>query len=75
MLSFNLFEIEAQILDFMRSLHIEPLDNIHFTFDGHIHRYKVAGDKGSEKAGAYCIWTEHWPAGWVYNWRTGEHSS
>ena len=59
----------------MRSLHIEPIANISFVFDGNIHRYKVTGDKGSETAGAYCIWTEYWPAGWLYNWRTGEHSS
>ena len=72
---FNQFEIEAQLLDFMRSLHIEPIANISFVFDGNIHRYKVTGDKGSETAGAYCIWTEYWPAGWLYNWRTGEHSS
>lgn len=72
---FNQFDIEKQLLEDMRSLHIEPVNNITFTFDGHIHRYKVAGDKGSEKAGAYCIWTEHWPTGWIYNWRTGIHSS
>ena len=71
---FNQQEIEAQLLDDMRSLHIEPVGRISFSFDGNIHRYKVAGDKGSQTAGAYCIWTDHWPAGWLYNWRTGEHS-
>lgn len=72
---FSQHEIETQLLDDMRTLHIEPVENISFFLDGNIHRYKVAGDKGSQTAGAYCIWTEHWPAGWLYNWRTGEHSS
>ncbi|MBQ3347107.1 MAG: AAA family ATPase [Synergistaceae bacterium] len=71
---FSQHEIEAQLLDDMRSLHIEPIGNISLQLDGQIHRYKVAGDKGSQTAGAYCIWTDHWPAGWLYNWRTGDHS-
>ena len=71
---FSQHEIEAQLLDDMRSLHIEPVESITIHLDGQIHRYKVAGDKGSQTAGAYCIWTDHWPAGWFYNWRTGEHS-
>ena len=56
---FNQQEIEAQLLDDMRSLHIEPVESISFSFDGNIHRYKVAGDRGSQTAGAYCIWTDH----------------
>ena len=75
MLQIDSTQIENQLLNDMRSLHIEPVEHITFTFDGNIHRYKVAGDKGSEKAGAYCIWTVHWPAGWLYNWRTGIHTS
>ncbi|MBR0167069.1 MAG: hypothetical protein IJQ08_00185, partial [Synergistaceae bacterium] len=75
MLQIESAQIEHQLLNDMRSLHIEPVEHITFTFDGNIHRYKVAGDKGSEKAGAYCIWTVHWPAGWLYNWRTGIHTS
>ena len=77
MYNFDDYEIERQIRETMRLTSLEPLGNISLRLDGTIHRYKVQGDRGSEEngSGAYCIWTDHWPVGWIYNWRTGEHVS
>lgn len=73
MYNFSQYEIEQQILEAMRVSSLEPAENITFSFDGQIHRYKVQGDKSSEHSGAYCVWADNWPAGWIRNWRTGEH--
>ena len=43
--------------------------------DGQIHRFRIDGDSRHERSGAYCVWTDGWPAGWVRNWRTGEHTT
>lgn len=68
---FNDSDIQQQLLSFMRSLNITPLNNELFIFDSQIHRFKVDGDKGSEKSGAYCIFPDGIPAGFVQDWRKG----
>ena len=66
------YEIETQFMDFMRENNCEPDGKFRLEIDGQLHRYKVRGDKGSEKSGAYCIFNDEWPAGWCQNWRIGE---
>lgn len=69
---FNDDFIRQHVLHFMRSHNIEPDDNENIFLDGILHRYKTREDKQGETSGAYCIFTEGWPAGWVQDWRKGE---
>ena len=39
-------------------------------FDGQIHRFKIEGDKGTQKAGWYIFYGDRIPAGAFGNWRT-----
>ena len=68
---FNDNEVRQQFLDFMQANDCEPIEDLYIQLDGKIHRYKVRGDKSGDKSGAYCIFSDHWPAGWVQNWRNG----
>ena len=63
------FEIEEQVLNFMDELGIAPIDDRHIIIDGNIHRYRCEGDKRGETSGAYCIFNDNWPAGFVQDWR------
>jgi phage/plasmid primase-like uncharacterized protein len=40
--------------------------------NGKIHRYPVEKDKHGSKSGAYCIYTNGWPAGWVQDFHLGD---
>lgn len=71
MFQFNDFDIQQQVRDFMQSLGIAPIRDDYIVIDGQIHRYKVEGDKGGEKSGAYCIYPDGIPAGFVQDWRKG----
>ena len=71
MYQFNIADVEAQVLDFMRANGCEPDDLTHLELDGQIHRYRVRGDKHSSKNGAYCIFTDNWPAGFIQDWKLG----
>ena len=62
-------EIEEQVLNFMDQLGIAPVDDRHIIIDGNIHRYRCEGDKRGETSGAYCIFNDNWPAGFVQDWR------
>ena len=68
---FNKDDIRQQFLDFMQANDCEPTEDLYIQLDSKIHRYNVRGDKASDKSGAYCIFSDHWPAGWVLNWRNG----
>ena len=68
---FNEDEVRQQFSDFMQANDCEPIEDLYIQLDGKIHRYKVRGDKSGDRGGAYCIFSDHWPAGWVQNWRNG----
>lgn len=63
-------EIEEQVFNFMSDLGILPAHK-QLIIDGNLHRYKTLEDKGSEKSGAYCIYPDNLPAGFVQDWRKG----
>ena len=69
--NFNLDDIRTQVLDFMRANDIDPPDEP-LIIDGLLHRYKTKRDHHGETSGAYCIFPEDWPAGWVQDWRKGD---
>ena len=41
-------------------------------FDGNFHRFKIEGDKGTEKSGWYILYGNGFPAGAFGSWRSGE---
>lgn len=67
-------DIEAQFLEFLRVNDCEPEGNFTLQMDGQLHRFRLQGDKAGEKTGAYCVYTDGWPAGWCQNWRNGGES-
>ena len=70
--SFNDWEIQQQVLDFMIHNGIIPYDqNMPIFSDGSIHRFRTQDDHQGDTSGSYCIFSEHWPAGWVQDWRNG----
>ena len=70
---FSDYEIEQQFAEFLRSIDAEPVGIHSFVFDGNIQRYRLSGDKSSEKSGSYCVYNEgELPAGWAKNWHNGE---
>ena len=67
--SFNNWDIQQQVLEFMRQNNIIPYDpNLNIIIDGCIHRFRVQGDSQGDTSGAYCIFSDDWPAGWVEDW-------
>ena len=62
--------IQEQVLDFMEHLGIAPV-NHNLIIDGSIHRYRTQEDRASETSGAYCIYPDGLPAGFVQDWRKG----
>ena len=68
--NFDLFDIQQQLLAFMLLNGIFPYDqNMPISTDGRIHRFRTRDDDASDKSGAYCIFYDTWPAGWVEDWR------
>ena len=65
-------DIETEFMAFMRANGCEPEGNFTLQMDGQLHRFSVQGDKHGEKTGAYCVYSDGWPAGWCQNWRGGE---
>ena len=65
------FDIRAQFLDFLRANDCYPDDNHNIIIDGSIHRYRLKGDSPGQKSGAYCVYNNGFPAGWVRDWHKG----
>ena len=62
--------IRQQVLLFMSELGISPTAKYEdLILDGEIHRYVVEGDRRGKKNGAYCIYTDGLPAGFVQDWK------
>jgi phage/plasmid primase-like uncharacterized protein len=64
-------EIERQVIAYMAAHDITP-PNGGIIIDGQIHRYAVEGDRGASKSGAYRIYADGWPAGWVQDFHLGD---
>lgn len=43
--------------------------------DGKLHRVAVEGDKSGKKSGAYTLYPDGWPAGFIQNHKTGEKAN
>ena len=64
-------EIETEFLEFLRQIDCYPLNPQELKLDGELHRFTIEGDKKSSKNGAYCVYTDGVPAGFVQDWRKG----
>lgn len=64
-------QIEEQVLAAMEAYGIPPLNGLRLEIDGKLHRYAVTGDKGQDKSGAYIIYPDGLPAGYIMSWRHG----
>ena len=71
MYNFSDSEIREQVLQRMRELDIYPARDFNLILDGELHRYTIEGDTPSSKNGAYCIFTDGIPAGYLQNWKNG----
>ena len=63
-------QICEQVLSFMEHLDITPI-NHNLIIDGMLHRFRTQEDRASETSGAYCIYPDGLPAGFVQDWRKG----
>ena len=68
---FSEHDIRAQFLDFLRANDCYPEDNDSIIIDANIHRYRLKADSPSQKSGAYCVYNNGLPAGWVRDWHKG----
>lgn len=67
------YEIEQQFMDFLSANNLSPIGSFNFVINGTIQRYKLQSDKGGDRSGAYCIYTDRdWPIGWAVDWHVGE---
>lgn len=72
MYQFNDYDIQQQVIDFMHSQGIFPYDdNLPLQLDGRIHRFRLQHEHAGDKGGAYCIFTDFWPAGFIQDWHNG----
>ncbi len=71
--NFSEYEIREQVLAFMRELGMYPAKSKDemLKLDGQIHRYTIEGDNPSKKNGAYKIYSDGVPNGWVQDWKNG----
>ena len=65
-------DIREQVLAFMREHNMSPAHgrDTWLILDGCIHRYQIEGRKNGKKDGAYCIFTDGIPAGFIQDWST-----
>ena len=65
-------DIREQVLAFMREHNMSPAHgrDTWLILDGSIHRYQIEGRKNGKKDGAYCIFTDGIPAGFIQDWST-----
>lgn len=69
--SFDVYEVKKQVLEFMAKLGISPYNPDKLNLDGTLQRYRIYDEKPGKKSGAYTIFLNGWPAGYVQDWRTG----
>lgn len=51
---------------------IVPYDqNLQIIPDGQIHRFRLQYERAGNQGGAYCIFADYWPAGWIEDWHNG----
>lgn len=69
---FDSIHIQNEVLAFMHAHDIYPAEDLLIHIDGSLHRFKTREDKAGDTSGAYCIFIDEWPAGWVQDWRKGD---
>lgn len=66
---FSYDEIREFVLSKMREYNISPANpNENIIIDGNIHRYKIDGHARNSKNGAYAVFSDGIPAGFLQDW-------
>ena len=68
--TFDTHDVIQQVLQFAGTHNIF-FDTDTLKLDGEIHRVRTKEDKHGDTSGAYCIYMDGWPAGFVQDWRKG----
>ena len=68
--TFDSHDVIRQVLHFAET-HDIFFDTDTLKLDGEIHRVRTREDKSGDKSGAYCIFMDGCPAGFVQDWRKG----
>lgn len=63
--------IVSQFEDFIHSQGVRPHGTLIIQPDGKIHRFCLEGDRLGSKNGAYRLYSDGCPAGWVQDWHKG----
>ena len=66
---FNFYDVERAFTEALSEAGIAPADGGALRLDGHKHRYKIAGDKGREMSGEYCVYMDESPAGYFKSYK------
>lgn len=66
---YNYYDVERAFLEALSEAGIPPADGGALRLDGCKHRYKVAGDKGRERSGEYCVYMDEFPAGYFKSYK------
>ena len=64
-------DARSQFLDFMKCLDVQAYNESEIVLDGELHRYRTHEDSPGKLSGAYCVYPEGLPAGFVQDWRKG----
>lgn len=71
MVDYSLHDLVSQALDAMRASDCEPHDASVVTFDGVLHRYRIAGEKAGSENGWFVFYADKLPAGAFGSWKSG----
>lgn len=66
---FSSDDIVNQFAIFMANNNAKPIEHLKLILDGQTHRFRTLDDKPGHKSGAYRIYPDSLPAGWVMNWK------
>ena len=65
-------EIITAFSEFINNSSAPPSGHVDIQADGQIHRYHIEGDRAGSRNGAYCLYTDGRPAGYVMSWKNGK---
>lgn len=65
-------EIITAFSKFINNSSAPPSGHVDIQADGQIHRYHIEGDRAGSRNGAYCLYTDGRPAGYVMSWKNGK---
>lgn len=72
-MSYSLSEIENRLYEVMEEAGCPPAPGQRIEIvSGRTYRYQISGDRQGTKNGAFCVYVDERPAGWLQNWKSGD---